>query len=196
MGDNHSESGAEQSDQPADIIASAQAPLWKRPIVVVAAIALLAIVLVGGSIVTNKRGLLRSRSASVSAADQVKTGDPNVVAAPGQPLMRVVTPPKQTRTEIRLTKDLGKPVFLVEFQPYGLASGGTAVIQVTKASARGGNQLASKFAQALPGQNFRVAVELGSLPVLKDGGRYAGTLSLVEAEGVSSFKIADVKPSN
>ena len=196
MNDQTSKNGGEPSTQSSGVEASVQAPIWKRPVVIVSAVALVAVVLVGGSLITGKGGLFRSRPAAVSAADQIKSGDPNVVAPTGQPLLRVVTPPQQTRTEIRLTKDLGKPVFLVEFQPYGLTSGGSAVIQITKANAQGGNPLAPKFAQTLPGQNFKVALELGSLAVLKTGGSYSGTFSLVEKDGVTSFRIADVKPTN
>ena len=119
-----------------------------------------------------------------------------MVAASGEKLARVVSPPTQTRTQIRLSKDLGAPVFVVSFQPYGLARNGTAVIRVTKASAEGGTRLAASFAQALAGQNLQVSVATDSKAILDSGGTYTGRVTLVGDSGVDSFAISAVKRVN
>jgi hypothetical protein len=160
--------------------------------VVIVAVAVLALVLVGGSILTSRGGLFGKRPA-VSAGPQFKTGDPNVLAAKGDPLAQIATPPRQTRTEIKLTKDLGKPTFAVEFQPYGLATNGTAVIRIDKATAQGGSKLAPQFAQTLTGQNMLVSVALNSAGVLKAGGAYTGQLQLVQKGEVTTFAVTEVK---
>ena len=171
-----------------------QQAFWRRPAVIVAALAVVAILLVGGSLYTSRgHGSKRTRTASASAL-RVKTGDPNAVAATGQKLAEVLTPPNDTHTQIRLTKDLGKPVFVVRFEPYGLAAGNTAVIRIDDAKASGGTTLAPEFAQALRGQNLQAAVALDSAALLKTGGTYEGKLTLVDAGEAKSFAIASVRP--
>lgn len=165
-----------------------------RTVFVVAAIVAVVAILLGGSYITAKGSrLFGGRGSSTASETQVKSGDPNVLAAPGQKLLRIVTPPSQTRTEIKLAKDLGNPVFRVEFHPYGLASNGTVVIRVTKVSAQGGNRLAAPFAQALAGQNLQASVALDSRAVLKTGGLYSGNVTLVDDSGADSFAVGGVK---
>lgn len=166
-----------------------EAPFWKRPIVVVSALLVLAVVLVGGSLITSRGGLFGKRASS-SAIAQFKPGDPNVVALKGEPLAQIGTPPRQTRAEIKLTKDLGKPTFTIEFQPYGLSTNGTAVIRIDKVTAEGGSKLAPQFAKALMGQNMLVTVSLDSAGVLKVGGAYTGELRLVKKGEVTTFVLA------
>jgi hypothetical protein len=169
-------------------------PGGNRRIIVISAIAVAVVVLLGGSYLTMRGGrLFGGGSPSSSSELQVKTGDPNVVAAPGEKLRRVLTPPRQTRTEIRLSKDLGRPVFSVEFQPYGLAQNGTAVVRITKASSQGGTAYAAPFAKTLMGQNVQVSLALDSRAVLQSGGVFSGSFTLVDHSGIDSFAISGVK---
>jgi hypothetical protein len=165
-------------------------PFWKRPVGIVLGVVFLVAILLGGSLVTS-RGLIFGRSPVSADTPQFKTGDPNAVAAPGERLLQVSQPPTHTRTEIKLSKDLGKPVFAVKFQPYGLSSNGTAVIRIVDAVAHGGNQLAEQFAHSLVNQNLRATVALDSVAQLKAGGTYSGQLALVSKGGPSTFELSN-----
>lgn len=166
-------------------------PFWKRPVGIVLGVVVLAAVLLGGSLITS-RGLISGRPSGSAETLQFKTGDPNAVAASGERLLQVSEPPAHTRIEIKLSKDLGKPVFAVKFRPYGLSSNGTAVIRLDGAAAIGGSQLAEQFAKSLVNQNLRATLALGSVAQLKTGGAYAGQLRLVEKGDVSTFEISEV----
>jgi hypothetical protein len=168
-------------------------PWWRRNTTIVVGLVLLVAVLLGGSLYTSRGGLFGHKSTTGSARLQVKTGDPNRLASRGEKLLMVTNPPNLTRRDIHLTKDLGKPTFLIEFQPYGLAQNRTAVIRIKSAKAQGGNQLAQGFAQALTGQNMQVTVDVGSVSALASGGSYSGEIRLVDRDGTDSFALSAVK---
>jgi hypothetical protein len=171
--------------------------VWKRPTFILTVAALVVAVLVGGSIYTARGGkFLRGTSSSATKVEQVKVGDPNIVAASGTELLHVASPPSQTRAQIRLSVDIGKPVFIVEFQPFGLADGTNAVVRLTKVTSEGGTQLAGEFARTLVGQNLLVVLGPDDLARLKTGGTYSGRLSLIEEGAVSTFSLASVRRGN
>lgn len=172
-----------------------QTGLGRRRSVIAVAVALGVIVLLVGSILTSRSGLLGREPASTATPVAAKTGDPNAVAAPDTKLLRIETPPNQTRTQIRLAKDIGKPVFGVAFEPYGLGSGNTAVIRLTKVSAEGGTPLAADFAKALVRENLQVLLGTDDASALKTGGAYVGKISLVTRAGVTSFALSGVQRS-
>jgi hypothetical protein len=148
-------------------------------------------VLVAGSVITS-RGLQFGRTVESAESPGFRSGDPNMVAAVGERLERVDEPPTHTRTEIALSKDLGNPKFAIKFQPYGISSGGTAVIRVSDAVAQGGNKLAEEFARTLARQNLKVTIALSSASAMKTGGTYSAQLTLLEKNGVSRFEISNV----
>jgi hypothetical protein len=123
----------------------------------------------------------------------LKSGDPNLVAPTNKKLQMISKPPDQTRINIHLSKDLGRPVFVIEFEPFGLTADGGAVISLFAVTAQGGSSLAAQFAKDLVSQNVKVQVAPDSVAALKTGGSYSGVLSLVERAGVTSFEIAEVK---
>jgi hypothetical protein len=177
--------------------AALEVPIWQRRSVLIGLGVLVAAVLVGGSMLTarGRVGGLGGASQKSATALKVKAGDPNLLAAQGDKLLIVEQPPSQTRVVIRLSKDLGKPVFAVQFEPFGLTSDGGAVIKLTKATAQGGTPLAEQFAADFVGQNIKVQVAEDSVGVLKTGGTYAGEITLVQRGGETSFAIAKVKRS-
>lgn len=166
-------------------------PFWKRPVGIVLGVVVAAAVLLGGSLVTS-RGLIPGRSSVGVEPPQFRTGDPNAVAAPGEQLLQVSEPPMHTRVQIKLSKDLGEPVFAVKFRPYGLSSNGTTVIRLDGAAAVGGSPLAEQFAKSLVNQNIKATLALDSVAELKAGGAYTGQLKLVEKDDVSTFEISKV----
>jgi hypothetical protein len=170
------------------------APWWRRREAIIAGIVLLVVMLLAGSFVTSRGGLFSLHSAAGTL--QTKAGDPNRLAEKGEKLLLVVNPPSVTRKEIRLTKNLGKPVFLVEFQPYGLAENRTAVIRVGKASAQGGTKLAQGFAQMLQGQNLQVLLDSRTATALTEGGSFSGEIRLIDRNGMDSFGLSAVKATN
>lgn len=189
----HSSAGGREA-RPSDAGPDARSPRWwKRPAFLVVLVVVAVVALLGGSYLSARGSrLFKGSSATAPVAAQAKSGNPNAVAASGEKLLTIVTPPSNTRVQLKLSKDLGKPVFALEFRPYGLGPGGTVVIQVTKATSQGGTTLAPSFAKALVGQNLQAAIALDSVAVLKTGGSYSGDLTMVEQSGVDSFLISHV----
>jgi hypothetical protein len=171
-------------------------PWWQATPAIAAAVVLLGVVLVAGSVYTSRGGLFGQRNGSARSSSDLpaKTGDPNKVADKGEQLLRVVDPPNRTRVVIHLSKDLGKAVYRVQFQPYGLARNRTAVILIDKATVEQGNQLAEQFGQALTGQNMQVSLDGDAASTLKRGGKYSGRLALVDRKGATSFALSSVSP--
>jgi hypothetical protein len=171
-------------------------PVWRRPLVATIAVFALLVLLVGGSLYTRARVTPSRKTAEVTpAVVATKTGDPNVTVKTGQALPRISAAPAQTRSQVRLTKDIGDPVLVVEFEPYGLAGTGGAVIRLTNVTAEGGTALAAEFAKSLTGQNLVVAVAPSSAAALKTGGTYSGRITLKQADGTTSFSIAAIQRS-
>jgi len=84
-------------------------------------------------------------------------------------------------------------VFVVEFQPYGLADGATAVVKLKKVTAEGGTALAADFAKSLVGQNLLASLSRQNLGALKAGGTYSGRLALKKDGAASSFSLTEVR---
>jgi hypothetical protein len=187
--------GDEPDVEPVAVPEVAGVPIWRRRSALIGLAVLVAAVLVGGSMLTSRGrvGVLGGANQKPAADLKVKAGDPNVLAANGDKLLIVEQPPSQTRVVIRLSKDLGKPVFAVQFEPFGLTSDGGAVIKLTTVTAQGGTPLAEQFAKDFVGQNVKVQVAEDSVSALKNGGSYVGEITLVQRGSESSFAITKVK---
>ncbi len=175
----------------------AQGEAWYRDRRLIAvAVAVVAGLLLLGSWYTNSsRGRREAQlDEAVSAATQApKQGDPNEVAAPGEPLGIVSTPPERTRTRFAPKKDLGGATYPVEFEVYGRSSAGDLVIRVSKATAEGGNENSRDFAGSLKGQNLLASVDSSTSAPPTKGGTYSATLILVPSNPGFTFSLSNVR---
>ena len=179
---------AEQAGEAPDADAQAR----RRRTVIIVSVAAGALFLVGGALFTAGYGRLGSNPPARNVPVAEKTGNANAVATPGQALLRVVNPPENTRTAIRLSVDLGSPTYAITFEPYGITSTGAAVIKVTAIHTKGGSPLAAKFGQQLVGQNLQVTLAPDSLEALRTGGSYTSNMSLVKKGATTYFSVSGV----
>lgn len=184
------------STDPADKAGSAD--MSSRPSkrsIVIAAIAVVAVALVVGSLLSSRSQKAGVTSPSASLAEQVKRGDPDKVAAEGSELRRIEEPPRNAHVMISLPKGTLEFVFAIVFRPYGLAPSGGLVIRVESAKPLShDNEEAVRLAKRLTGSNLVVSPGTAAPIASLRGGTYAGDLKIVEQPDAYSFELIAAEP--
>jgi hypothetical protein len=180
------------SAAPAESVRLSRNP--SRRSLVITGIALVAVVLVVGAYASSNASKSGRTKPSATAASEVKTGDPNVVAKPGTRLMRVTTPPAKTHAMISLPAGTPELAVRVKFEPYGISPSGAVVVRVSEAEPTSGGNESATLAKRLTSANLLARAGKGLNVAALYGGKYSGTLKVVPDQGAYALVLTDAEP--